>query len=62
MDYVEDYSLAEGLGPDAKQPQQQLKLQNKKVSHGFSPLPGNRNGEKLVWSYLNRLLINFVLF
>ncbi|CAG09262.1 unnamed protein product, partial [Tetraodon nigroviridis] len=43
VDYVEDYSLAEGLGPDAKQPQQQLKLQNKKVSHGFSPLPGNRN-------------------
>uniref|UniRef100_H3DG99 Protein tyrosine phosphatase receptor type Na n=1 Tax=Tetraodon nigroviridis TaxID=99883 RepID=H3DG99_TETNG len=25
VDYVEDYSLAEGLGPDAKQPQQQLK-------------------------------------
>lgn len=46
MDYVDDYSLPEGLSADAKQRQQQQKLQNKKVSHGFSPLPANGNGEK----------------
>lgn len=50
VDYVEDYSLSEGLSTDGKQRQQQQKLQNKKVSHGFSPLPVNGNGEKLIRS------------
>lgn len=47
VDYVEDYSLAEGLSTDGKHRQQQQKLQNKKVSHGFTV---NGNGEKLIWS------------
>lgn len=50
MDYVEDYSLPEGLSTDGKQRQQQQRLQNKKVSHGFSPLPVNGNGENIIRS------------
>lgn len=50
VDYVEDYSSLEGLSTDGKQPQQQQKLQNKKVSHGFSPLPVNGNGETYLYT------------
>lgn len=48
VDYVEDYSLLEGLSADGKQRPQQRKLPNPKVSEGFSALPGNGNGEKLI--------------
>lgn len=54
VDYVEDYTLLEGLSTDGRQQQQrqqqqqQPQLQNKKVSQDFSSLPGNGNGEKLV--------------